>query len=225
MIDFRMYTFLAVCNCLNFTKAAKELNITQPAVTQHIKFLENYYHTQLFIHEGKKIRLSHTGEILFRAVNAYKNDEEYVENLIASDGRQDMPLKFGTTMTIGEFVIGEPLSRYIKAHPDSDVTMVLSNTSDLLTKLKNGEIHFALVEGYFDSDEYAFQTYSTEQFIPVCAVEHQFTKEPEVLKDLLTERIIIREPGSGTNGIKLRKSHITKNVVWDFFVKFYMNMY
>lgn len=201
MIDFRMNTFLAVCSCMNYTKAASQLNITQPAVTQHIKFLENYYHTQLFLHEGKKIRLSNSGEILFRAAAAYKNDEQYVENLIAAGNTVNMPLKFGTTMTIGEFVIGKPLSRYIKSHLDSDITMVLSNTSDLLNRLKEGEINFALVEGYFDREEYAYQIYSSEEFIPVCSGSHVFDKKPQALRDLLNEHIIVREPGSGTRDI------------------------
>lgn len=54
MQDFRMETFLAVCRNLNYTKAAEELCITQPAVSQHIRHLEEYYGTRLFVSEGKK---------------------------------------------------------------------------------------------------------------------------------------------------------------------------
>lgn len=54
MQDFRMETFLAVCRNLNYTKAAEELCITQPAVSQHIRHLEEYYGTRLFISEGKR---------------------------------------------------------------------------------------------------------------------------------------------------------------------------
>ena len=43
MLDFRMDTFLAVCRHRNYTRAAEELNITQPAVTQHIQYLQSYY--------------------------------------------------------------------------------------------------------------------------------------------------------------------------------------
>ena len=54
MQDFRMETFLTVCKYLNYTKAAQELNLTQPAVSQHIRYLENFYQVQLFYHAGKK---------------------------------------------------------------------------------------------------------------------------------------------------------------------------
>lgn len=50
MLDFRTNTFLTVCETMNFTEAAKRLNITQPAVSQHIRFLENEYNTQLFLY-------------------------------------------------------------------------------------------------------------------------------------------------------------------------------
>ena len=54
MQDFRMETFLTVCKYLNYTKAAQELNLTQPAVSQHIRYLENFYQVQLFYHAWEK---------------------------------------------------------------------------------------------------------------------------------------------------------------------------
>ena len=54
MLDFRIHTFLAVCQCLNFTKAAQMLNITQPAVSQHIRYLEEFYGVKLFDYQGKQ---------------------------------------------------------------------------------------------------------------------------------------------------------------------------
>ncbi len=53
MLDFRMKTFLKVCECMNFTRAAEELNITQPAVSQHVRYMESYYKIRLFDYEGR----------------------------------------------------------------------------------------------------------------------------------------------------------------------------
>ena len=66
MLDFRINTFLTVCEYMNFTKAAQILCITQPAVSQHIKYLENTYNTKLFEYEGKKIKLTKSGEIFYQ---------------------------------------------------------------------------------------------------------------------------------------------------------------
>ncbi len=54
MLDFRLKTFLTLCRVLNYTKTAKILHITQPAVSQHIKHLELEYGIKLFIYEEKK---------------------------------------------------------------------------------------------------------------------------------------------------------------------------
>ena len=58
MIDYRLHTFLTVCRYMNYTKAARELFITQPAVSQHIRYLEKYYGVRLFDYRGKTLTLS-----------------------------------------------------------------------------------------------------------------------------------------------------------------------
>ena len=54
MLDYRINTFLKVCETLNYTLAAKELHITQPAVSQHIHYLEEEYETTLFVYSNKQ---------------------------------------------------------------------------------------------------------------------------------------------------------------------------
>ncbi len=58
MLDFRTETFLTVCEYMNYTKAAEVLNMTQPAISGHIRFLENHYGTKLFSYENKKLSLT-----------------------------------------------------------------------------------------------------------------------------------------------------------------------
>ena len=61
MIDQRIITFLCVCECMNYTKASQELHITQPAVSQHIRFLEERYNTKLFTYQDRKLALTKAG--------------------------------------------------------------------------------------------------------------------------------------------------------------------
>ena len=76
MIDFRMKTFLTVCECMNFTRAAQVLNLTQPAVSQHIRYLEEQYDTPLFIREKKKLYLTDAGQILKDSLETLQSDRE-----------------------------------------------------------------------------------------------------------------------------------------------------
>ena len=75
MLDFRTNTFLTVCETMNFTEAAKRLNITQPAVSQHIRFLENEYNTQLFLYHNKQLYITQTGKILKKRLMTMRNDQ------------------------------------------------------------------------------------------------------------------------------------------------------
>ena len=115
MLDFRVYTFLAVCEYMNYTRAAEALHITQPAVSQHIRYLENMYQVKLFLAEGKKIHLSPAGERLLHAATTLKNDEVFLRKQMFEGAGKGLSLRFGTTRTIGESAISTAIPRTASA--------------------------------------------------------------------------------------------------------------
>ena len=74
MLDFRIETFLEVCRTMNFTKAAKRLHITQPAVSQHIRALERQYKTKLFAYAGKQLCLTEVGRMVLQTATTMHHD-------------------------------------------------------------------------------------------------------------------------------------------------------
>ena len=216
MLDFRIETFVEVCRHLSYTKAAEVLNITQPAVSQHIKYLEGLYQTKLLHYEGKKVYLTTAGERLFRAATTMIHDNNRLKKLLLDDKGLDTKLIFGATLTIGEFVMGQPISAYLGLYPDAQVRMVIGNTSELILKLKLGEIDFALVEGNYDKSDFDALLFSSERYIPVCGQGYPFEKPPKSIQDLLSERIVLREKGSGTREILERYLEYRNLVVGDF---------
>ena len=111
LLDFRMETFLAVCECMNFTKASQKLNITQPAVSQHIHYIEDYYGTKLFVYQGKKLHLTEAGEYLRSAALTMRHDDIYLRDKLSTYGTQKQELRLGATLTIGGFAISQGKSR------------------------------------------------------------------------------------------------------------------
>ncbi len=216
MLDFRIDTFLCVCKEMNFTHAAEKLNITQPAVSQHIKYLEKEYNTKLFIQNGKKLILTDAGNLLYKKINQMKNDEDRLKASLKDSEHESHTLSFGVTMTIGEYAISAPISRFIKEHPASNIEIHFGNTKELLKNLQDGIIDFALVEGYFPENIYKTLVFKTEEFIPVCAYDHKFIKRPLKLKDLFDERLLVREQGSGTRNILERVLAIQNYDITDF---------
>lgn len=112
MLDFRVETFLAVCRHMNFTKAARELNITQPAVSHHIHYLEQAYGTVLFQHNGKRLQLTEAGEILRRTLLTMKHDEQHLQKRMqqAASGTRDCP--FVRRRILSVFVVLQAKQRH-----------------------------------------------------------------------------------------------------------------
>lgn len=203
MLDFRIETFLCVCKYMNYTKAAHALNITQPAVSQHIKYLENYYQTKLFEYSGKILMLTEAGNELKSAMLSIKHDEIYLKDNIINKGSKKPTLKFGATLSIGQFVMPDKLSDFLKKNQQVRVHMTVDNTQELLALLDEGVIDFALVEGFFPKIEYAYEFVSKEKFIAVGGMEYPI-ENVEKFTELFTERLLVREKGSGSREILSR---------------------
>ncbi len=202
MLDFRTDTFLTVCKTMNFTAAARELHITQPAVSQHIHFLENEYHTTLFEYHNKQLSLTPAGEVLKRRLTSMKNDEKNIQLEIRSLSNRIESLSIGVTMTIGEYAIVDRLASFLLNHPHMNIHLHYGNTALLLGLLDAGEIDMAIIEGNYPKEHYAHKKYSTEDYIAVCAANHQFVSgTPSTVSDLIKERLIVRKAGSGTRNI------------------------
>lgn len=195
-----METFLTVCQYMNFTRASEKLNITQPAVSQHIRFLEKHYNTKLFRYEGKKLQLTGAGEILRNASLTMKHDELSIQDEMLK-AEEEKELRFGATRTVGDALMGNILERYLRKYPEARIHMEVDNTRELLLRLDEGEIDFALVEGFFKKSEYESQVYSVENYIAVCSPDYPFQKEPVSVEDLFQERLLLREAGSGTREV------------------------
>lgn len=215
MLDFRVETFLTAAETLNFTKTAALLNITQPAVSQHIRYLEKEYDAKLFSQEGKKLSLTPEGIKLKDALITMKLDENHLKNDIRNLS-QARPLRFGATMTVGEFMMPKVLINRLFTARSLDITMEVANTETLLAKLEKGSIDFAIVEGYFPKRGYDSIVYSRERYIPVCSRYSMYSKGKYSFADLAGSAIITRESGSGTREV-LEHALIEHNMSFDDF--------
>ncbi len=198
MLDHRVLTFLAVCDEMSFTRAAKRLHISQPAVSQHIQYIEEYYGIQAFQFIGKRISLTEAGRLLKDSLTTLYNNEVYLKEQLLAVTDLQQTLHFGATLTVGEFMIASPLSRFLTAHPTANISVTVANTKDLLKKLDAGEIDFAILEGSYPRHLYRHIPYITDHFIPICGKNYPLYPDPKTLHSLLSERLLIRESGSGS---------------------------
>ena len=201
MLDFRIHTFLEVCRRKSYTKAARALHITQPAVTQHIHYLEKEYQAEFFDRNARTLTLTGEGRIFYWYALTMESNSRKIYKLLEQAEKPCRQLKFGATLSIGEYVMPRILGDYLEEFPGDKVSMLVENTESLLKKLDRGEIDFAVIEGKFRKDAYAYSLFSNERYIAVCAKEHPLSGEKVSIDELLDYPFIIREKGSGTRDI------------------------
>ncbi len=200
MLDFRIETFLCVCKYMNYTKAAAELNITQPGVSQHIKYLENYYGDKLFCYSNKSLELTQAGVQLRDSMISIKRDNILLKRMIGERAESIRSIRFGATLTIGEFMLPENLSNFIRKNKNVHIDFKIADTRELLDLLDDGSIDFAIIEGYFQKNQYDFMTVSREPYILVCGKDYPIGDHTG-LDELFKHNLIAREDGSGTKEI------------------------
>lgn len=199
MLDPRWNTFLVLCETMNYTRAAERLCLTQPAVTHHIHYLEDHYGCRLFSYEGKVLRLTEAGVKLREYTRSLAYNSRKVEESMMAP--KPLSLRIGASKTIGEFVVAPKVERFLRDYPEASFSLIVDNTQVLLRMLEAGKLDFVLVEGFFESSRYETTLYRKEEFFGICPSGHRFAGRAISLTELESERILIREPGSGTRAI------------------------
>lgn len=199
MIDFRHETFLALCEIKSYTKTAEHLHITQPAVSQHIRYLENLYNGKLFTYSGKELTLTDKGQKLYDYTKRIAVDCKKIREKLSE--YRNTVISFGATLTIGEYIMPDIIADVMTKSPDIHFNMYVENTSVLLNKLRQGEISFAIIEGFFDKSKYSYSLFRNEPFIGICSPSSSYSKGHFNVEQLLDSRLILREQGSGTRAI------------------------
>lgn len=187
MLDFRMYTFLSVCRHMNYTRAASELHLSQPAVTYHIRYLEEYYGTKLFIYTKHQLKLTRSGLLLRNMATNVYHDTNLLKRRIKN---RKQKISFGATLTIAEYDICDRLTEFLKRHTGVTVSIILGTTDELLANLEEGKIDFAMIEGTVDSPSYESVPFARERLVACCGADYDIGS-PINLLDLTDHRLLL----------------------------------
>ncbi|MFI3257552.1 MAG: LysR family transcriptional regulator [Spirochaetales bacterium] len=213
MIDNRIYTFLELCEVMNYHKTAENLNMTQPGVTQHIKFLEDFYACTLFNYSNKKLSKTNKAmELEKYARNIISLNACAKEDLLQKDAVQ---INIGATKTIGEYLLNDAIASLV-LNNTYELNIIIDNTENLLHKLNHFQLDLLLLEGYVDKDKYVCSKIADAEILGICSVNHKFAFKEVSLQEVLQEKIVLREKGSGTRNVfemfLLKHGYSTDNI-------------
>ncbi len=194
MLDLRLDTFLSLCETRNYTKTANLINITQPAVTQHIKYLEGYYETKLLYYDEKRrLHLTEHGKLLRAYAQTVKADSTIIERMLKAPADHPDELKLGTLTTTGESLVPHMIAEYLNKYPDKKVSMYLGESDDLLQQLKTGRIQFCIIDTYCPPTEYESYELFEADTICICSPAHPLAGKTVDFEELNDYRLIFRE--------------------------------
>lgn len=198
MNDFRLTVFLAVAKNLSFTKAANELHISQPAISQHIHELERTYNTQLFKRTKNTIVLTVEGEIfLSYAEEIHKKYRDLQFEINLSTQQNSGKLTFGASSTIAQYILPEIMAKFMKRFPGIELSLIMGNSDQIETMVYNRKVDFGMVEGYGHKKEFNYTTFAKDELVLITSSKNK-NKDEITLEELKKLPLVLRENGSGT---------------------------
>ena len=199
-MDFRLKVFYTVAKRLSFTKAATELFITQPAISKHIKELEEHYKIKLFDRNGSKILLTTAGQVLLehtKSIFEYYRKIDYDMSALINE-RLGL-LRVGASTTISHYLIPPLLALFHQKLKEVKVSLLNGNTEQIESALIKQDIEIGIVEGQSKNKSIKYTEFLKDELVLVCNSFHALTKLDFVThEDLKRMNFVIREQGSGT---------------------------
>lgn len=180
--NFNLYhIFYTVAKCKNISGAARELYISQPAISKAISKLEQNLNTTLFLRSSRGVKLTETGEILFRQVeSAFAAISHGEEQLMRMQKLGMGHLSIGVSTTLCKYVLLPILQPFVKQNPHIQISISCQSSNETIAALENGSIDIGLI-GATDAMEKLV-------FLPVMEIQDIFVTTRTYL-DHLKERI------------------------------------
>ena len=203
MIDYRLHVFRHVAEARSLTKASKALHLSQPAVSKHIKLLEEELRVALFVRSSSGVALTEAGMILLKhAQETEKARAAVLAKLQAPVGLLTGSLRLGSSMTIASYYLPEVLVGFKATHAAVKCDVLEGNTDFILGLLLDQRIDLGLVEGPCRRREIQVRPFYQDEVIWVAAPCDPLAKVKNPSPQALLERpIISRELGSGTRRV------------------------
>lgn len=202
MDTYQLKIFSAITRLQSFSKAAKLLHMSQPAVSTHIKNLEEYYQGQLFERTPHGVTLTKAGQVFYayaqRILELQDEMEQQLEIVLQRESNQ---IIVGASTTIGN--VSLPCSIYLfkEEYPEVNIRLDIANAEEVLRKVMADEVDIGVVEGYTESPEINAIPVISDELVLIVPPNHPAVGGMVSLEDFRKQPMILREDGSGTRKV------------------------
>jgi len=201
--NFRLTVFRAVAAQRSFRRAAEQLYLTQPAVTQQIKALEEVVGLPLFDRSGREVTLTPAGTLLLRyAEQSNETLEQAAIELAALKGRLSGTLRIAASTTIAQYILPPVIASFLRLHPAVHVELDSSNTESVADAITTGRAALGLVEGPPHAGQLRAEPWLPDELVLIAPPSHEWAGPRAItLQQLAAAPLLMRERGSGTREV------------------------
>lgn len=196
----KLEVFRKVYELRSFSRAGDESYLSQPTVSGHIKYLEDYLGTRLFDRLGKEVVPTRAGDILYEfAVKIVDLREDAERALNLFQGKMKGKMLIGGSTIPGGYILPNLLGRFRQQYPDVMVSLKVGDTQQIVDMVVGAEVELGMVGARIDHPSAQYNQFQGDRLILTAPADHQFTDKATVtLKDLAHMPFVLREHGSGT---------------------------
>ena len=199
----QLAAFTAVAEAGGFTKGARRLLVSQPALSLQVAELERAVRAKLFDRLARGVRLTAAGRLLFDFAERIEALEAEAETAIADLlGRRRGKLIVGASLTIGSYFLPVALGEFRRRYPQIELELEIANTKQIELLLRQNRVDLALTEGLAPKDASFAQTIYGDRLVPIAPVHHPLVGRKRITAAMVCrEELILREVGSGTRDV------------------------
>jgi len=200
-LTFRqMEIFLNVVVSGHLTNVAKDMKLSQSAISMSIKELENVLGRPVFDRINKKLVLNEVGRAFYKEVNPLFKKFSDIEYEFKNSENKGM-IRVGASTTIVDYLMPAIICSYMNSYPDVKITLKEDNTKEIANMVKEGIIDVGFVEGFVSGSDIIKAKISIDELIVVTANKNLC--KPCRIEELAQKKWVLREEGSGTREVFL----------------------
>ncbi len=198
LTDFaKLETFLTVVREKSFSKASAKLGISQPAVTQQMRYIEDYLDVQVVDRKKNGIRLTKEGQMLYSIALKIEKCVANGEKELLKIMNKDVTFVFGASFIIGNYILPRFLNN-LKENINNEVSINVSVSHEAIEDLLDKKIDMALVENYVPNEDIIYREWMEDEIV---IFSNQKLPSRAKAEDLLSYKWVCRNPDSHTRAI------------------------
>ncbi|MBA3916292.1 MAG: LysR family transcriptional regulator [Acidobacteriales bacterium] len=201
--NFRLKVFRAVAENGSFRKAGELLYLTQSAITQQIRALEEDLGVQLLDRTGRDVEVTSAGTVLLTCVRQLDELLRRAEQEIATlGGKGGGELHLGVSTTISQYVLPRMLKEFRKEHPQVRLSVQSGNTEQIVEAVVERTVSLGLIEGPPRRREVRIEPFLEDELVLIVPNSHEWADQVSLCShDLVGTSLLMRERGSGSRRV------------------------